>query len=593
MRDVLERLLPVDRHPVSGGLRGRRCPGSMPALPNIPAMRPIPCSRATASGAPAGALPHAALERLRSRLLRQFRSLHEAFAQLQGRSYFFKVVGMSEIRAALSRVDEEACDEFLAAVGTTWPSLSLADVYDMLVGCSGEALIWEMAAALTRRGLWPVASQHALERAQKYLHDAPADVSVSVLSCGSSRGTDASWGVAAGVPLDSCDQHESSSLHSADGCDHPHALDDIRFDRRQGVESSDVTQLSAAWLPANFDRARWLRFCTFLSLTVRAAERLFEVFGNLSSDSDSVCLSLVLEAARVTVSPDMSLQRFAGKAIRGKGSLRASFGACCCEPTMRWFHFQKLAASLEVSDRRAAKLWTVIVSKSVVCSAEGDASISDAKATGAVDEDTFVYRAAFWVTAEVLDTLKVQFRSIFGSLQEARQALRRHGLPSGAALESELLGDALHSAGISSCDPDVLLLATRTVRRRWGFREGSCVDQSLLERALSDPYSRVSLDDVIDAMRSQPCAARATVAQNQVAALRRQLSDVRTAGAGRSQDARGRRSPSMSPSPGGVHRNDSRGTSPADPRFRARQVGSPPLPEQGEAQFGQPVYVNP
>lgn len=583
MRDVLERLLPADRHPAPSGLRGRRQrAGSLSTLPNIPAMRPVP-SASSAAGiqAPPGSLPPAALERFRFKLLRQFRSLHDAFAQLQGRSYFGKVVGMSEVRAALSRVDEEACDDFLTAVGTTWPNLSLADVYDMLVSCSGEALIWEMSAALTRRELWPVASEIALRRALKFLQETPADVSASILSRGSSRCTEASW---VGAPLDG----ESLSVHDEDTCDHLRVLCDDHFDLQQGIEPPDKSQLSLDLLPPSFDRAQWRKLCNFLNLTARNADSLFQLLCNVSSDADSVALSLVFEAARVTVSPDMSLQRFAGKAIKGKGSLRLSFAACCTEPRIRWCHFQKLAASLDVSERRAAKLWAVLVSKSAVGSTEGEAAIADAKSTGALDEDTFVYRAAFWVTGEVLDTLKVQFRSVFGSLQEARQALRRHGLPSGAALESDALGDALHSAGISSCDPDVLLLATRTVRRRAGVREGSCVDQSLLERALSDPHSRVTLDDVIDAMRSQPSAARTAVAHNQMAALRRQLSDVRMAGAGRNRDARGRRSPSVSPSP-----CDSEATSPADPRFRARQMGSPAPPWSREVKSRQGIHVNP
>lgn len=442
------------------------------------------------------------LERFRLRVLKVHRSLHDAFAPLERRCYFSMVVGMHEVRTALSRVDTEAADDLLRA-SNTWPAASLSTFFDALVSYSPEAAIWELGAGLTRHGIWPMASKKSLED----------------LSCHMQSHANA-------IVLET----DSQFRNSRDGASRDKLLStqELRPTGDQIISSQEGTQQASRledsverFLPPCLDRASWNHFCTYLGLNLCEAKTLFFLLG----DSTGVGLRTMFEAVRVTVSPEASIPRLANLAIDRYDSLRAAFHAHCSDPgsIMRWLPFLNMVRALGVPDRLAVKLWAVLVSKISLTDTNLDQLMAEAKSDGTIHEEVFVNRLAFWVPgSETLKSLKNKLRESFGDLQEARRAFRKNGVPSEVQLTPTMLGAVFRAVGITKCDSDVVLRATSKLRGTYKPLEFDADTTGGID-------ATVTLDDIVDVMRSQlgPRALGDEQPQSEAQALRRQLRDVR------------------------------------------------------------------
>lgn len=281
---------------------------------------------------------------------------------------------------------------------------------------------------------------------------------------------------------------------------------------------------SSAEIPRTLrlSRSDWPKFCTSLGLTVSEAERLFEV---LAGDSGrAVDFHDMFSTLRTTVSPNVSLERFATKVLARFGSLHSAFVATCGQPQvpggprvmpplMRWQEFHALAAAVDVNDGNASQLWALLLGALfgdtvAVMDADGAGTVS------AITEEAFVQQVSVWAPGSALDTLKGQFYEHFGSLAESRRALRKKGgFKCGRALSAPTLEAGLQAVGINCCNADRIIDVAAKHQRGRSRDAGA------------------SLNDVLSAMRKprSQTASAAPGGSSQPAGARRQRHDTTTA----------------------------------------------------------------
>lgn len=428
------------------------------------------------------------LEKFRLSVLKVHRSLHDAFSPLERRCYFSALVGMAEVRTALSRVDAEAADELLVAV-PSWPAVSLSTFFEALINSSPEAAIWELSAGLSRRGVWPNSSKRSLDDLQAYMKSHAGNVFTE---------TQSEWTTLCESTVRQKFLEDDMDCQNTNG--HVQSLEDT----------------IARCFPLTLSPELWNHFCTYLGLNSSESKKLL----SLLSDSRQMDLRTVFEAVRVTASPDASIPRLAIKAVARYDSLRQAFRKYCTdsENVLRWFQFRQLARTLDISDKWAMKLWALLTSRIALTDTNIEQLMADARNHGSIHEEVFVQRLSFWPPGSaMLQDLKLQLRQAFGDIQEARKAFRKHGLPSESTVTPQRLLETFRALGITKCDPDVIL---RTTRRLRGFYEPLAFDCEA-----HSSFDPLTLDDVVDAMRSQVGPA-GREGQGEAQALRKQLRDV-------------------------------------------------------------------
>eukprot|EP00747_Dinoflagellata_sp_TGD_P214093 gnl/TRDRNA2_/TRDRNA2_86983_c1_seq1.p1 gnl/TRDRNA2_/TRDRNA2_86983_c1~~gnl/TRDRNA2_/TRDRNA2_86983_c1_seq1.p1 ORF type:complete len:312 (-),score=57.50 gnl/TRDRNA2_/TRDRNA2_86983_c1_seq1:289-1158(-) len=255
------------------------------------------------------------------------------------------------------------------------------------------------------------------------------------------------------------------------------------------------------------------------------AERLYGYLGRKGppeAGGGTVDLRQMFAVLRTTVTPDVSLERFASRVLTHYDSFEAAFAAACaCKGDaasefndspphiaavsnrrfLRWPQFHAFTVALDVNDENAAGLWNVLslCQEDAVCA--DDVAVGGPEDDGlcAVSEATFVRSLRLWGPGTALEALRDRICEHFGSLAEGRRALdRRGGLAlQGKRLTPEALGAALAAIGITDCDSEQVLSIVSVPRRKGG----------------------ITLDDLIEAMRATrkgaaewgPHSAQATV----------------------------------------------------------------------------------
>lgn len=429
------------------------------------------------------------MKQLRSDMLRQFDSLHGAFAVLARLTPSDKALGPKELRASLALIAPATSDAFFKTVGTAWPgAVSLAQLFRVLMdmGACPEAFLWELRGRLMEVGIWPnyVDTARALTRRlleTGSLEQSPQDPLERLLSTSRSLASDLALERTPGALLHR--GREASAGTATPGLPAPN-------------EESDL-----------LNRQDWLKLCSLLGLTLFEARRLLKILG---SEAGVVSLQRTFKLLRGLVTPDYSLTTFVSKVLEQYETLGHSFrDATLCRnqsPVMLLRDFSRLASGFGVGGKEALDLWvallTVAEGKSRVpegtmkdsrlgsqASTSSTASgVAEAQEAVRLSEQDFVRLMLDWAPDDTMNSLKGQLCELFGSLTEGRRALIGHGLSGRAALTPRCFAAGLRAAGVASCNAEVVLHRVR----------------NLLNRPF---YYQVTLDDVIEKMRSSHASA--------------------------------------------------------------------------------------
>ncbi|CAE8681691.1 unnamed protein product [Polarella glacialis] len=455
--------------------------------------------------------PPDALDRFRLRLLKRHESVHEAFSRHSSRVSFERLLGTQEFRHALFRLveDETHVDELFASMSASWTgTMSLSALLGDLMGASPTAPLWELRCRLVHHGLWPLESQipKALGLLGRKQLQLPEGVDTQEETESAPNGYGGSSGSRSGprpmatmatttVPCTAVRQARPEL---------PETLVELLWPQRPAPKESH--QLS---------QEQWLNLCSILGLVASEARRLSSMLGNGHNDP-LIDLFVVARALGAIVSPDISLRCFVTRLIDKYVSLRDAFEFASASSSyhkhkLRSRQFVKLARTVGVSSSSAEKLWEALTSTLLGTCPQPPENLRSTPIqqdrpsdTAAIQEEPysegcdshfglsqqeFVSQMLQWGAPEkTLGNLRQQLCESFGSLHEGRKALRQQGLPGSWSLSPRRFREGLCAAGVGNCDADVVL---HLVRRSRDAR----------------PVSRVTLDDVIEAMREEQWAA--------------------------------------------------------------------------------------
>jgi len=425
------------------------------------------------------------LERLRVELLRRFLSLHDAFARLDHTVSRHRALSPQEFRLAMERlgVSPEDADEVFPTLDSSGSGgVTLSEFLHALVDVSPQALLWELRCRLLHTDIGPQNLKKALELVQWPQHgwlSRATKVKRRTLRMERSQSraerlsSSTSSGAATREP--SADGHQAAcrTLGPADmpqGCGEG---------PQQPAAIAALGATASSWgrkrqSPYCLNRGDWLNFCTSIFLTLFEAEQLFARLAG-GGDKGFVDLVVMFETLRTSVEPDVSLERFATKAVQRYGALDEAFAAFAERPDpdakriMRWPSFHRLAVALHVNDSNAMELWGVLVASLEVASPSAAAAarrateraeemglvqaprINSAAETAVVTEQAFLRELSLWEPGTALEALDSQLCERFGNLAEGQRALARR-LANTRALSPQELEAKLRAAGIRHCD---------------------------------------------------------------------------------------------------------------------------------------------
>lgn len=241
----------------------------------------------------------AALKRFRASLLKNHRSLHDAFAAQQSLASWDVSLRPKELRTALSRLLGGEADELFASSGSHWhgAGMSLATFFNKLVCVSSDSLLWELRCRLSQAGLWHhggLRCEDLVERVQ------------------------------------------------------------LLRSHRAG------TDLGGCRLQANrLDNADWASLCKDVGLTPCEAKQLQRI---LQCCDCSVALDDLDRLLRAVIGPDTSIMQLAASLIRVHGSFREAFRAAIPigATTLHLQELSRLVCEAGMSERLAPKLWAAL-----------------------------------------------------------------------------------------------------------------------------------------------------------------------------------------------------------------------------------------
>lgn len=437
-----------------------------------------------------------AVSRLRERLLERFRSLHDAFGDVNRLTLMERLSNADLLRSALlshlggpgglRAVDD--CDDMFAALSGASTredrGVSLADVWDALVSGSPETLLWEMRCRLVFAGICPHNHRLALQKATQLVQRQRE-----------SRSKKASWRRLRRPNFRGGSKNANGSGEDSDAAS-----------RSPMLGCSDSCEGSSAKGHSRLDHGDWLRFCFSLGLRSVEAERLFVILVG-GDPSGIVDLPHMFATLRVTVAPDVSLERFATRVLDRYGSPAEAFDTVCSQRdrVMRWGDFQSLAEAIDVKDQNALELWTVLTSGTdTQDEIEGygfrpwDHPAEPEDIELSLPERAFTDQLLVWAPDTALGALRIQLCEHFGDLAQCRRGLEQRGLSKDRALTPDRFRAKLESVGVLGCDTRRILGAVPAALH---------VGDDDSPRLGSASRSRVTLGDLFEALSDTQWAA--------------------------------------------------------------------------------------
>jgi len=430
------------------------------------------------------------LSRLRGELLKRFNSLHDAMGWLDNSARREQSLGVRAFKNALFRlgIQDDYHSIFSAVDSNQSSSTNLPEFRRMLLeGASEEELLWELRCRLKAMNLRPFSDR----KAALALIQQP-------------------------LPEQRHKPWEEELVRSW-----------IEDDR----ESSEVERLEDFAVELN--RSEWLKFCTALGLTLLEGSRLFDALVDKKSGAPLAFRKLLLpnmfEKLRSTVSPDISLERFAVRLFERFGTAQNAFRAVCPPPklsvgcrVMDWPEFQKLSHAIDVNDRCAERFWELLSvgpgtreapvqvnSDHIICSPR----VRDMESSGRVlprvcrscgiGEDVFVLQLSTWAPSSDTDMLRDQLCDRFGSLDGGERAFyQKVDFRLATEISSASLSAGLKVLGIQGCNASRIigsLVGLKKALRRSGSAPAlapvSAAKPSVQRR------TRANLGDLFSAMR--------------------------------------------------------------------------------------------
>eukprot|EP00746_Dinoflagellata_sp_MGD_P004163 gnl/MRDRNA2_/MRDRNA2_108045_c0_seq1.p1 gnl/MRDRNA2_/MRDRNA2_108045_c0~~gnl/MRDRNA2_/MRDRNA2_108045_c0_seq1.p1 ORF type:complete len:681 (-),score=107.53 gnl/MRDRNA2_/MRDRNA2_108045_c0_seq1:188-2230(-) len=356
------------------------------------------------------------IERFRTTILNRFRSVHDAFAQFDGKVSRDRALSPKEFRLAGMRlgISESELSSLFKALDTDQSGqVTLTEfLHGLVEDISPESLLWELRCRLDAHGIRANNVDQAFDLIRQH-------------ELGSNKGR---------KPQGTLEERQKAEkLRYAE----------MRRSKRLG-------------------RTEWMRLGMMLGLTLNESERLF---GIIDSDaSGTVDLPEMFKALQ-RVAPDVTLERFVTKVIMRYGSYQEAFKTfkSSSSGAFGFKHFQEMAAHLDINDRNTEQIWTA-----------WDMERRNAMCYKSKAEEAFVSQMKAWAPDTVLDHLREQMLEQYGSVVQGQKALQDAGLPCKTVLSSSMLDSALRTAGFCHCEAAALLKSAA----RCKFPIGSDVDVS-------------------------------------------------------------------------------------------------------------------
>lgn len=342
------------------------------------------------------------VERFRRQLLDRFRSVHDAFKQLDGSGVRDKELSLAEFHVALARLDVAKADAdvlFAALDADMSGRVSLNEFLHALTDVSEEALLWELRCRLNQNGICYSNLHKAFDLIRRFN--------------GQAKNNRTRFG----------------------GCV-------LTGDERAKLRNMRET--------LQMGRAEWLKFGSSLGLTIFETERLFDIIDKDSSGSIDLQEMFV---ALCAAAPDVSLERFVTKVLIQYGTLQDAFKSHAHNGFIAVQEFLALCRTLDLNEENAMKIWEARECRKGPDSPTRD----DPRGQPALREDEFVHQLQAWAPATALDRLKEQMCEQFGSVVEGKHALQRAGVGCKDVLSSQVFEASLRATGLQHCDSGLLL----------------------------------------------------------------------------------------------------------------------------------------
>lgn len=350
------------------------------------------------------------VERFRQWLLYRFRSIHDAFKQIDGGDTRDKELSISEFLLALSQLDvpkAEARTLFQALDKDHSGKVSMNEFIHSLTDVSEEALLWELRCRLNKNGIYSNNLDKAFDLIRRF------------------------------------DGQAKNNRTRFGGC------------VLTGEERAKLRKMRES---LQMGRVEWLKFGCSLGLTIFETERLFEIIDkdlsgtvNLQEMCDALCAA----------APNVSLERFVTKVLIRYGTLPEAFKEHAHKGFMGVHEFLGLCATLDLNKENALRIWGARELRTRPDSPTRD----DPRGQPAMREDEFVCQLQTWAPATALDGLREQMCEQFGSVTEGRRALQKVGVCSKDVLSSKVFEAGLRATGLQHCNSELVLSTVADTQR--------------------------------------------------------------------------------------------------------------------------------
>lgn len=405
------------------------------------------------------------LRRARQLVLKQHRSLHDAFAYASenlpdGED---SPLGLADFCLALSRfgIGPKDSDRLFWALDEGNGSVSLATLRGELMCRSRRVLLWELRCRLVAAEIQP--------------SDPNTAVTASLTLAGVQPRLDASSSRELRSSGRPSQQHEQKTGRRHLGRRRRPPCLDLVEDEPRTAQSRQFC----------LDHDGWCRLCQRLGMLSQESELLFNVLGG--KEVGWINMYIMFAIVHNTVCPDDSMERFSRRLAARYDSPEDAFRAFCTpgEPGMCWVGFCGLANSLNVDRQTASRLWSNITLEALAAPAsESEAAKGDVNtpnfgcftepgpafagcrsmADQVVDQVTFVRHMLLGTPHAALGALREQLCLRFGDLSLGRAALEGAGLGEAKFLTPQTLQSALRMLGIRCCDATHVLSAVMLAR---------------------------------------------------------------------------------------------------------------------------------
>jgi Ca2+-binding EF-hand superfamily protein len=372
-------------------------------------------------------------------LLDRFRSVHDAFKQLDGTGVRDKELSLAEFHVALARIDvdkKEADVLFKALDADRSGRVSMTEFLHALTDVSEQGLLWELRCRLNQNGICYSNLHKAFDLIRKF------------------------------------DGEAKNNRTRFGGC------------VLTGEERSKLRNMRET---LQMGRVEWLKFGSSLGLTIFETERLFDI---IDKDSSGTVDLQEMFAALCAAAPDVSLERFVTKVLIQYGTLHDAFKSHAHKGFIGVQEFLALCMTVDLNKENAMRIWEARECRTGPDSPTRD----DPRGQPALREDEFMRQMQAWAPATALDRLREQMCEQFGSVVEGKNALQKAGVGRKDVLSSQIFEAGLRATGLQHCDSGLLLhtVAGHRDKHHASPQKGVTLDQVVgaLSTGKSDTYEK-------------------------------------------------------------------------------------------------------